>query len=194
VGNNDLILAGVSGAGTDGMGVGFFGPQNTPLPTSTSATLNVALLDAGEITDDGVGFKPSRSTKEIKAAGSNQVQRVLVTEEKTEITLGFLETNEVSVAVYSGKALSAVTADGTGAMSTTYGGTSPIRYTLVIEAIDGANHTRLCYPEVEVSDRKERSLVKSGEVDVRQVTLTAYPDDNGISCYEYILVDALAGS
>jgi hypothetical protein len=193
VGDKDYILAGVGAGGTDGTGLAFFGPLGSTLPTDATSALNAALLDAGRITEDGLTFKPDVSTKEIKAYGSNQIQRTLITDEKTTFEIAFLETNAVTVAVYSKKLLSAITVSGTGGIATTYGASGQIHYAAVFDIIDGLNHVRYVCPDVDVTGRKEVK-VASGEVISRGVTLTAYPDDTGIAVYEYNIVDALAGS
>ena len=191
MGDNQLIFAGVKAGGSDGVGMVFLAPVGTPLPTSTSEALNVAFVNAGMISEDGVTFKPDRSVKEVKAAGSTQVQRVIVTDEKTSFEYAFLETNPYSLAVYSGQSLLSVTADVTGEMATTYGGAAPQRVAMVVHTVDGNNIDRLCAPEVEVSGRKERKL-GSGESDTRGVTCMAYPDSTGVSVYEYAKMEALA--
>jgi hypothetical protein len=193
MGDKDNILAGVSAGGTDGCALAWFGPAGTTLPTSATAVLDVDLLDAGLVTEDGLTFKPDMSSKDIKAYGSGQVQRTLITDEKNTFEITFLETNAVTVALYSKKTLASVTVGATGTINTTYGSSSIVRYTAVFDVVDGSNHTRYCCPDVEVSGRKEVKAA-SGEVISRGVTLTAYPDSTGEAVYEYNIVAALAAS
>jgi hypothetical protein len=194
MGDNANYLALVAGTGADSMGIAYFAPAGTAVPTTATEVKNVAFLDAGHLTEDGFTFNAERSVKEIKAAGSNLVQRVLMTDEKTTFELAFLETNTITAAVFAGKSLTAVTADGTGALDgVTYGATTPIRYALVLEYVDGSNINRFCCPDVEMSSRGSRKIANS-EVDTRSVTLTAYPDDSGNATYEYPVVANLAGS
>ena len=191
--DNAKILAGVTAGGSDGMGLAWFAPDNSTLPTTALEVLDAAFLNAGMITEDGLTFKPSKSVKEIKGYGSTQVQRVLVTEEKTTFELVFLETNEVSMAIYSSAEVDSITPDGTGAFEVDFGTSTPTRYTTVFDVIDGLNHIRFCCPHVEVSDRKEVK-VANGESIGWGVTVTAYPDSTGNAVYTYIIVNALAGS
>jgi hypothetical protein len=188
---DQLIVAGQGAGGTDGTGLAFFAPEGTSLPTSATAVMDVAFLNGGKITEDGLTAKFEKSVKEIKCYGSTQIQRVLETDAKTTFEIAFLQTTAVAVAVYSGQELSSIVVDVTGGMSTTHGGPTDARYTVVFDIIDGDNHVRFVCPSVEVSARKERKI-SAGEADVRGVTLTAYPDDSGVACYEYIVVAALA--
>jgi hypothetical protein len=191
VGDNQLIFAGTSAGGSDGVGLVFLAPVGTPLPTSTTAALDAAFVNAGMISEDGVTFKPDRSTKEVKAAGSNQVQLAIVTDEKTTFEFSFLEVNPYSMAVYAGKSLLSITPDVTGEMATSYGGTVPQRVAMVVHAVYGNNISRLCAGEIDVSGRKERKIGVP-EADQRGVTCTAYPDTTGVSVYEYAKMEALA--
>lgn len=188
---DQLIVAGQGAGGADGTGLAFVAPEGTAVPTDALAALNVSFANAGKITENGLVAKFDKSVKEIKCFGSTQVQRVLVTDEKTTFDIEFLQTTPTAVAVYSGKALADVSADVTGAMATTYGHSASVRYAIVFEIIDGSNHVRFVCPSVEVSARKERKIA-AGEADVRAVTFTAYPDASGYACYEYLIVAALA--
>jgi hypothetical protein len=188
---DQLIVAGQGAGGADGTGLAFIAPEGTTVPTDALTALNVAFVNGGKITEDGLTAKFDKSVKEIKCFGSTQIQRVLVTEEKTTFDIAFLQTTAAAVAVYSNKALSDVSADVTGAMATTYGHSAAVRYAVVFEVIDGGNHVRFVCPSVEVSARKERKIA-AGEADIRGVTFTAYPDAAGYACYEYIIVAALA--
>jgi len=192
MGNNAAILAGVAAGGSDGLGLTWVAPEGTTVPTTATEALNGAFVDGGICSEDGLTFSPTKTSKEIKGFGSQQVQRTLVTDTKTTFQVSFLETNLASIAVYAGKTLASVTADGTGAIvgGTAYGSSTPVRYAIVFEAIDGNNRTRFVAPNCEVSERAERKIT-AGEVDTRTVTITAYPDTIGNAVYEYNVVEAL---
>jgi len=195
VGNNLLYFAGVQASGTDGMALAWFGNPTAVAPTSAllpEVPLNAdGWHDAGMVTEDGLTAKFSQETKKIKAYGSNQVQRTLVTGEETSFSLAFQETNPVSTAIWTRKAVGYYVPDANGAWELVHGPYEQRFYSAMFEMIDGPNHIRMYVPKIEVTDRVDRKAA-AGEVFTWGVTMTAYPDASGNTAYEYIVMNALA--
>lgn len=188
--NSDLILAGISGAGT-GSALAWFAPTGTTAPTTATASLNAAFKDAGWCTEDGVTRKASEDSTDVNAFGSPVPVRTLVTKSKFEFAVGFLESNGVTLCVFNRLPLGGLTIDSAGATDFAEGAHRVQRYAAVFDVIDGLNHIRCYCPSVEVTDRDDLSI-KSGGVIQYGVTLTAYPNSAGVAAHWYYVLGALA--
>lgn len=192
MGNNANIFAGITAAGADGTGLAWFANTGSTAPTDSTTGLNAAFKNGGLITEDGVTAKFNESTKKIKAYGSPQVQRTLITDVETTFELAFLETNPVSQAVFHRLPVtSIVPTPGTGAFSVTTGNYTRQLYAAVFDVIDGVNHVRAYCPSVEVTGRADVKFSNGNEAPWG-VTMTAYPNSSGIAIQWYFLMSAFA--
>lgn len=191
MGNSDLILAGVNGSGDGGSSLAYFGPMTATLPTNATADPAAAFLDAGWITTDGLTIASSEETTDINAFGTFAPVRTITTSSAQTFEIAFLESNPVSLAVYHRKALDGITVDNTGAMSFTTGPAASPSYRAVFDLVDGDNLVRAVTPKLQVTDRGDIQI-QSGEAVTYPVTLTAYPDTDGVSIYWYYVLGALA--
>jgi hypothetical protein len=181
--------AALSGGSTPAVAVA----QTTPGVQATNAataSIPTGFLDAGLCDSTGLKVKTNVTSTDVKAFGSLQIQRTLMTDEKKTIDLTFLETNPTAVAVYNSLPLSSVTADSSGFFSVSTGLPQINRYAAVFDAVDGANHIRYFAPNVQNITPGDLVLTE-GQPLTRAISLTCYPDSTGHTFYEYYLVGAL---
>jgi hypothetical protein len=167
--------------------------QTTPGIQTTnmaSGVIPATFKDAGLCDSKGLTVKTNVSSNDVKAFGSLQVQRTLMTDQKSTIDLTFLETSPTAVAVYNALPLSAVTADSSGFFQVTRGLPQTTQYAAIFDAFDGANHIRYYAPYVQNLAPGDLAL-SEGTPLTRSVSLTCYPDATGAVLYEAYLVDAL---
>ncbi len=190
MGDANNLLVGSSGGGADGTALLYFAPQGSTAPTNATSALDAAFLDAGLISEDGITASFSEDSTEIRAYGTQAVQRTVITGQTYSFNFQFLETNEVSVAVYHRKALGSITpAVSTGAFSVADGTFSRQLYSCVAQIVDGSNYVRLYMPSVEVVNRGDFQ-VSAGSVIGRECTLNAYPV-SGVSVQWYFAIPNL---
>jgi hypothetical protein len=191
MGNNANLLAGIGAAGADATGLAWFADTGSTAPTDATSALAAAFKNAGLITEDGLSGKVNTSSKDVKAYGSTQIQRRIITDTSLTFDLTFLETNQYSQAVYWGKGLTSITPGvGTGAFSLSFGVYTRQLYAAVFDVVDGTNHLRFYAPQVEVTDRKDFKVGAGTEISWG-VTLTAYPNSSGVAVQMYDVVPAL---
>lgn len=191
MGDNRNILAGISGAGSDGTGLGWFAVTGSTAPVDSTTALNAAFKNAGMISEDGLTGKINTSAKDVKAYGSTQIQRRIITDQSVTFDLAFLETNARTQELYWGIQFNTLSPGvGTGAFSFTFGVYTRQLVAGVFDIIDGVNHMRVYCPQLEVTDRKEFKVGNGQEISWG-VTLTAYPNTSGVAVQVYDLVPAL---
>lgn len=207
VGSGNVTVTGGPGPGTPYVFTfgAALGNQNVPMITASAAGLTggtspsiavvettagkSGLLSAGLITEDGVTEDTKESSKEVRAYGVAVAVRKIVTSSDITVKTAFLETNKVTAAVRARMPVGSIIPVN-GAFTITEGVFRVARYGMVVHAVDGLSAVRTHYPNVEVTDRDSKQI-KNGEVVARGVTLTAYPDANGIASYEYNLINGL---
>jgi hypothetical protein len=189
-GNAAQVLAGIAGGGT-GSSLAYFAPFGTAAPADAKTALAVPYLDAGWITEDGLSAQVAESSTDIPAFGTFSPVRTIVTESKQTFDIAFLESNPVSLAVYHRLDLDGITVDDTdGSFDFKTGGSASVPMVAVFELVDGDNHVRAVCEHVEVTDRGDLNI-RSGEAVTYPVTLTAFPDVNGVSVHWYYELAAL---
>lgn len=190
--NAKNILAGTKAAGPAGLSLAWFAPDGTTLPADATTALTADFLDAGNCDAKGIGVKTNMSSSPIKSFGSLQPQGVLFTDQTQTIDVTFQETNAVSVAVYKSLPLDGVTVAADGSFSVQTKMPEDIRYVAVFDAFSQyGDPLRYVAPSVGNTNPGDLNLAM-GQVLDRAVTLTLYPDANGVSLYEFYVVSGLA--
>jgi hypothetical protein len=155
-----------------------------------SGVVPATFKDAGLCDSKGLTVKTNVSSNDVKAYGSLQVQRTLMTDQKKTVDLTFLETNPTAVAVYNALPLSAVTVDSSGYFKVSTGLPQTTQYAAIFDAFDGANHIRYYAPYCQNITPGDLAISEGAPL-TRAISLTLYPDATGAVLYEYYLVDAL---
>lgn len=170
----------------------FWAPLGTELPTDATTALNTAFANLGYISEDGVVNSNSPESDDIKAWGGSTV---LTTQTGKTDTFQFTLIEALSLAplqlVYGA-------ANVTGELSTGItikaNDTQQDSGCLVIDMImRGGVLKRIVLPSAAVSEVGDISYTDSDAVGY-QTTLTASPDTNGNTHYEYIVDPTAAAS
>jgi hypothetical protein len=191
MGDNRNILVGTNGTGADGTGLAWFAVTGSTAPTDASTALAAAWKNVGFITDDGLTEKINTASKDVKAYGSLQIQRKIITDSSVTFNIAFLEKNARTTELYYGIAFNSLSPTvGTGAFSYTFGTYTRQLVSGVFDIVDGTTRHRVYCPQLEVTDRQD---VKYGTTDAATfgVTFTAYPNSSGVALQAYDVVPAL---
>lgn len=191
MGDNRNILAGTSAAGADGTGLMWVAVSGSTAPTDATSALAAAWKNVGMISEEGLSGKVNTSSKDIKAYGSIQIQRKIITESSLSFDITMIETNARSQELYWGLALNSISPTVvTGAFNFTFGTYTRQLFAVTFDIIDGTNRLRYYCPQVEVTDRKDFSVANADGIQWG-VTLTAYPNSSGVTLQTYDVVPAL---
>ena len=158
------------------------GPVETTLPTDATTALPVGLVPLGLVGDEGVTLTQERSTEDIRAWGG-MIVRSVQTEFSESVSLQFLESDKAEVLkeVY-GEANVTVTG---GNIAIRHNGEQLPSRVFVFDMKDGDKRRRLVLPNAQITATEDITLVHS-DIIRYGVTITAYPDDDGVCAYEYI--------
>lgn len=156
------------------------------LPTTVVGTIPGTFHDSGYISSDGLKLTPSTSTESIKDWSGKEIRKLL-TEFTGELSWAHLELNEESLKNYFGDAnvtvAAATSTTGTRTTSKLVGEQSPTKE-WIFKIKDGAKKVLITVPFGQVTDRGEIEFVNSNAITL-PVTLSTYPDANGVSVYIY---------
>ena len=158
-------------------------PLGTTLPTAADASLNEAFVELGYVSEDGVTNNNTPTSDSVKAWGGATVL-VLQTEKPDEWTLTLIEALNPNVlkTVYGD---SHVTSTGsTITVQATADQLVDCAYVIDM-VLKGNAMKRVVIPAGSLSELGE-IVYKDDEAIGYEITLTAVPDTNGISHYEYI--------
>lgn len=163
----------------------FTAPVGTTLPTSTSEALNSAFENLGYISKDGVTNSNSMTSNKVKAWGGNNVLNTQ-TDKPDDFKFKLLEILKVEVmkTVYGDEN---VTEDSsTGEIIITANAEELSDQSWVIDMIlrNGVKK-RIVIPQASISALAD-IVYKDDDSVVYDVTLSATPDDDGNTHYEYI--------
>lgn len=161
--------------------------------TPATASLPASFKSAGWCSTDGLNMTPNEASNAIRPYGNFNPVRVIITQSQRDFDLTFLESNQVSVAVYNRQPLGVITADVNGAFTNQVGAAVNTLYSGIFDMVDGTNHIRTYCPRLQVSKIGARSG-KAGEAVTYPVTMTAFPDATGNAVYEYYVINALGGT
>lgn len=191
--NSAFIFAGLSGSPTPNE-LMWIADAGAVLPTDSTTALAATFQSLGLVTTDGQSTSTAISQNDLPSFGTYSPSRTIITSEIITVHFTAQETNKVTAAIKQRKALTAVTATaGVGAapgtMTQTRGPARDSLYSLVVDALDGANHVRKVYPSVRLTSLGDQQTAFAAALQY-DFTFTAYVDASGNSEYEY---DALVG-
>lgn len=161
-------------------------PLGSTLPDDNTTALDAAFKQLGYISEDGVTKNESRDVAEIKEWGGKTVKK---SQTGFEVTLQFqfLEymNGDAAKAIYGDSAVTIIPATPTSGeiIRVDVKGEPAPHKAWVADMIDGAAKLRVVIPDGQVTEMGETSFV-AGDGAMRDVTVTAYPDEDGIVYYE----------
>jgi hypothetical protein len=172
-------------------GAVMYAPLGTALPTTPIAAPNVAFVDLGYISEDGVSLSQSSSWEKIKDWGGDQV-RTFLSEFTATLSFTFLETNDDALKAMYGAANVTVTAAGASTGKYTavkLNSTEPPAKSWLFNmadstVVDVARTYRIVVPNGQITERGDLNYTRNGAI-TYSVTLEAYPDSAGNSVYLY---------
>lgn len=153
-----------------------YAPTGTALPTSPSASLNVAFVSVGYIDENGVTLSQAATTTKVKAFQNADIVKVLQTDHEATVKFTMMETNANTLALFfKGNYVA-----GVGQIK---GGNAPHK-SWVIHEIDGTNIIRTVIPDGQITDIGD-VVYKNGEIAGYPVTIECFPDASAVKAYQY---------
>lgn len=153
-------------------------PAGTALPVTAIAALNVAFVELGYLTSDGLRESIDSSVSDLVAWQNSAVVRRTLDSDSLSFSFDLLQTDADSLEFYYGNY---TVASPVGSVEYT-GALGPIQ-PMVFDIIDGDHETRIVLPLAQLTTRGE--VVYSSGGTSYPSTVTAYPDGSGIKMYRY---------
>lgn len=174
----------VSAGKPNATGAIYAAPITTTAPTDATTALDAAFVPLGYVSDGGLTNAVSTETSDTKAWGGDTVMRSLTGRDET-FSWSFIHSldEDVIKEVY-GQANVTVASDG--AITVAKNGLAMPRRVFVFEmSLTGGRVKRIVVPEAQITEVGD-VVYNDGDPIGYDVTLTAYPDDEGNTSYEYI--------
>ena len=149
------------------------------LPTDATTPVASEFDDVGYLSDDGVTITQDADTQDVFAWQRGDNVRTIQTSHDLTFQFAMLESNETAYRVFFGDA----EVDG-GDITVKITGDQPGRHQWVIQAYDGDQTLRIVIPSGQVTDRGDVTLLNTDATEF-PVTITAYPDTDGVKAYLY---------
>jgi hypothetical protein len=160
----------------------FVAPKGTALPDDAVTPLNAAFKNVGYASEDGLTNPVETDQESVKAWGGDEVLTTQ-TSRTESFTFTAIETNEVSLKEVFGE--TNVTVDGDG-ITVLHNSKERIERIYVFEiAMTGGRIKRILVPAAKVSEVGEITY-KDGEPIGYPITLSALPDADGNTAYEFL--------
>lgn len=150
----------------------------TPLPTTATDALPGAFAACGYVSTDGVVQSINTDSTDIKAWGGNTV-RTVQTGHALDYKFTLIESNDLSLKAYYG------TDNVSDGDVTIKAGDLP-HAAWCIEVRDGERRVRIVIPDGQVTAREDISYTDDHAV-AYGLTITCYPDLDGVKAYLYTL-------
>lgn len=155
-----------------------FATVGTALPLDAVASLAAAFKDVGYIGPDGVTQAIETDVTDITAWQNGDTVRKVQTSHDVTFQLVMLETTVQSLKIYyADKTATATAVKVTGAQSP--------HNVVVIDVLDEKHTIRIVLPDAQVTERGE-IVYQNEEATGYDITMTAYPDSNGVKAYIYL--------
>ena len=167
------VAANVNVAVTGGV---YYGPVGTALPTATATALNVAFVEVGYLSEDGITQAVGTSTEDIKAWQLAAVVRTVETEHTLTYAFTLLETNPNTLSLVAGGNYAAGVAQlKPGAMP---------HKAYVFDILDGTSKVRIVVPDGQITEVGDVTFA-NGEAIMYPLTVTCMADSSGVKSYTY---------
>jgi hypothetical protein len=165
----------------------FRAPLGTTTPTDATSELDSDFKSMGYSSEDGLTNSNERESEEIKAWGGQVVASPQTSVKDTfKLTLIEVLNGDVLEAVYGDNSVSG---DLTTGLALAVGMDEPDPSVWVFDMVVNRTLKRVVLPNAKVTELGD-IVYKDDEVIGYEVTLTALPDTNGKSHYEYMVDEA----
>jgi len=159
-----------------------YAPIATAIPNDAYEALNVAFLDVGYISDEGVTESHGTETNDIVAWQNGAVVRRVRTSHVLTYQFTMLETNTASMSLFYDTYSSSGGTTGTATVT----GVEHDEQRFVIDVVDGTDNIRIVLPNAQITELGEVSYV-NGDAIGRPITVTAYPETStNVKAYVYL--------
>lgn len=160
----------------------FAGEPGEGVPTDATTALDPSLVNLGYVSDDGLVNGIEVSTEDITAWGGVTVLTVRTSRSET-FAWTFIQTNAAVLAEVYGP--DNVTEEA-GGLTVVHNNDELPRRLYVFEILMTGNRVkRIVVPNAQITEVGDVTY-QDGEAIGYEVTLAAYPDENGNTAYEYI--------
>lgn len=168
-------------------GAVYVGPTDTEAPTDALSAVPTGLNDLGYVSEEGVTETRERSTNQIRAWQKGALVREVTTESSMQFSFRLIETKKETVELFYG---SSVEADGSIKIKPSESGG---RQSFVLDIVDGDEEIRVYVKDAELAEVGD-VVYANGEAIGYEVTLTAYPDADGVAAVKWMAaLDTTAG-
>lgn len=161
-------------------------PIGTALPTDATTALGTGFVSGGYVSEKGLSLTPEYSTVDIREWNGGLVRRLKQFFDGT-LNWEMLQTDAESMKTAFGDGNVTVTAADTthgNRMVIQLGKDLPERASWAFNMKDGTNRVRIVVPDGQITTVGEVSFTSSAAV-IWPVTLSTYPDENGVNLYIY---------
>lgn len=175
-------------------GITWVAPKGTVAPAITTASIPTPTTpweDAGAMDTSGLTNNNDETRTEFKRWGSIAVFKTVITDKKTTFDVTFLQSSPTVLGIYHRMGSTPVADTTTKVISVTDDTTGvhdPRAY--IFDVLDGTNHVRYYCPNAEVTATKAIEHA-TDKLTSYPVTITAYPDANGVAIARTYLLDAV---
>lgn len=172
-------------------GTSWVAPTGTDAPADMATAVSSPWLDLGAMSTDGLSENLEQSRTEFKRWGSISVFKTVITDQKHEFKVTFLESNPNVLGLFYRVATPTpdVTTKVLSIVDDTTGKIDPRAF--LFDVLEGTNHIRFYVPNGEVTNVESPVYKLDGLVEYG-VTITAYPDESGVAVARSYLLDAVA--
>lgn len=176
--DSDNVLVALTGAV-------YAAPVGTTAPTDTGDAWDAGFKDLGYISEDGITESHEDDVTEIGAWQNGAIVRRMISGTSATYTFTVIETTKTALELYyKGAAIVGVDAEGHGEASIEIGLPTSDRRAFGFDVIDGDKIVRWVVPVGEVTERGEITY-KNDEPIGYELTITAYPGDDGVHTFKY---------
>lgn len=151
-------------------------PLGSPAPTDATSALNVAYLDLGYISNDGIEEAWDDSVTRFTAWQNATVIRSATTDSVGTMKFTMLETKKTTLQTFYRGSTVTVPSAGIYKLSVKPATADPSAW--VLDVVDGAKLIRTYIGNGEITERGS-IMWQNGEMVMYPVTMTFYPDANG---------------
>lgn len=160
----------------------FVAPIGTSRPTSATDSLDGAYVGLGYVSEDGVTEAHEDSVDNIVAWQNSTIVRAVRTASLMTLSCTLIETKGSVLELFHPGAT--IESDGATGWKLEVPTPEIARRQFALNVVDGAKVMRIDIGNGEITSRGEVTYGSSDAVGY-QITITCYPDENGLLCVKY---------